>query len=183
MVKSKYEKVKDGDKKYIKKRNNIANIITSIRILCSIIMIFYPAFSGKFYFLYLTAGFTDMIDGTIARKTNSVSEFGSKLDTFSDLIFVIVCLIKLIPKMNFPVWLYLWIIFIAFIKFTTMTYGYVVRKEFVAVHSIMNKITGILLFIFPLTIPFIEMIYSAIFICIVATASAIQEGIYIINLK
>ena len=29
-----------------------------------------------------------MIDGTVARKTGTVSEFGSKLDTVADLILV-----------------------------------------------------------------------------------------------
>ena len=59
----------------------MANIITGIRILCSIAILFCPVPSPAFYVLYLVAGFTDMIDGTVARKTNTVSEFGSKLDT------------------------------------------------------------------------------------------------------
>lgn len=45
-----------------------------------------------FYVVYLTAGLTDMADGAIARRTNSVSEFGTKLDTFADFVFVVVCL-------------------------------------------------------------------------------------------
>ena len=44
----------------------MANIITGCRILCSILLLFVPAFSSTFYILYLVAGFTDMIDGTIA---------------------------------------------------------------------------------------------------------------------
>ena len=59
----------------------MANIITGCRILCSIILLLVPVFSPPFYFLYLMAGFTDMIDGAVARKTNTVSEFGSRLDT------------------------------------------------------------------------------------------------------
>ena len=66
----------------------MANVITSIRIICSIALLFCPVASVPFYVLYLTAGFTDMIDGTIARKTGTVSEFGSKLDTVADFILV-----------------------------------------------------------------------------------------------
>ena len=44
----------------------MANIITGCRILCSIFLLFVPVLSPIFYFLYLVAGFTDMIDGTIA---------------------------------------------------------------------------------------------------------------------
>jgi CDP-diacylglycerol--glycerol-3-phosphate 3-phosphatidyltransferase len=48
-----------------------------------------------------------MVDGTIARKTNSVSEFGRQLDTIADLIFVVASLIKLLPAINIPQWLWI----------------------------------------------------------------------------
>ena len=60
----------------------MANIITCIRIICSIVLLFCPVFSPVFYALYITAGVSDMLDGAVARKTGTVSEFGSKLDTF-----------------------------------------------------------------------------------------------------
>lgn len=60
----------------------IASIITSCRILFSIFMLFFTVFSYGFFGMYLICGFTDMIDGTIARKTNAVSTFGARLDTF-----------------------------------------------------------------------------------------------------
>ena len=157
----------------------MANIITSLRIICSIMLLFCHVFSVPFYILYITAGITDMIDGTVARKTNTVSEFGSKLDTTADFIFVVVCMIKIIPALNVETWIYLWIGFIAIVKVINIVSGYVVQKKFVAVHSIMNKIAGILLFAMPLTLQFIELRYSAVVICAVATFAAIQEGHYI----
>ena len=57
-----------------------ANLITGTRILCSVALLFCPVFSLSFYILYLVAGLTDMIDGAVARKTGTVSEFGAKLD-------------------------------------------------------------------------------------------------------
>ena len=51
----------------------MANIVTSCRILYSILMQFPPAFSAWFYTMYLFCGLTDMVDGTIARKTNTDS--------------------------------------------------------------------------------------------------------------
>ena len=51
----------------------MANIVTSCRILFSILMLFPPAFSAWFYTMYLFCGLTDMVDGTIARKTNTDS--------------------------------------------------------------------------------------------------------------
>ena len=81
---------------------HIANILTGCRILGSILLLFFPAFSVVFYTIYLFCGFSDMIDGTIARKTNSTSKFGSQLDTVADLIFVVVSAIRLLPAIHIP---------------------------------------------------------------------------------
>lgn len=127
----------------------MSNIITSYRILSSIALIFFPAFSPWFYVLYLIGGFADMIDGTVARKTGSVSEFGSKTDTVADFIFVVVCLIKLLPAIDIPTWLLIWIVLISVIKIINVVSGFIYCKRFVAVHAIMNKFTGLLLFMLP----------------------------------
>ena len=132
-----------------------------------------------FYSLYIAAGLTDIADGWVARKTNTVSEFGSKLDTIADFIFVVICLFKLIPVLDVPIWLYSWIGIIALIKIINIVSGYVVQKQFVVLHSVMNKVTGILLFVFPLTFSFIDMKYSAVVVGIIATFAAVQEGHFI----
>lgn len=87
---------------------HIANILTGCRISGSILLLFFPVFSIGFYITYLLCGFSDMIDGTIARKTNSTSKFRSQLDTVADLIFVVVSLIKLMPAIQIPEWLWIW---------------------------------------------------------------------------
>ena len=43
-------------------RAGTANLITGTRILCSVALLFCPAFSLPFFVLYLAAGLTDMID-------------------------------------------------------------------------------------------------------------------------
>ena len=80
----------------------MANIITIIRILCSIALLFCPVFSAVFYALYITAGVSDMLDGWVARRTHTVSELGAKLDTIADIVFVVVCLVKLLPVLDIP---------------------------------------------------------------------------------
>ena len=47
---------------------SLANYITFSRILCSVALLFFPAFSTAFYALYITAGVSDMIDGWVARR-------------------------------------------------------------------------------------------------------------------
>jgi CDP-diacylglycerol--glycerol-3-phosphate 3-phosphatidyltransferase len=43
----------------------------------------------------------------------------------------------------------------------------------------MNKATGALLFLMPLTIPTVGLKYSAVVVCAAATFAAIQEGHFI----
>lgn len=117
-----------------------------------------------------------MVDGTVARKTNTVSEFGSKLDTIADFVFVVICLVKLIPIFNLPTWIWIWVGMIAIIKAINVFSGFVIQKRFVAQHTIMNKLTGGVLFIYPLIMPYIDMKYGVIVVCILATFAAIQEG-------
>lgn len=158
----------------------IANIVTGCRIFGSIFLLLFPVFSLEFYITYLLCGFSDMIDGTIARKTNSTSKFGSQLDTIADLVFVVVSLTKLLPAIYIPGWLWIWSGGIAIIKITNIIWGYISKKQFVSLHTIMNKATGLLLFLLPLTISFMELKYTAIVVCSIATVSAIQEGVYVI---
>ena len=162
-------------------KKHLANIITGLRIIGSVVLLFLDAPSFPFYITYLLCGFSDMIDGTIARKTNSVSEFGSKLDTVADIVFMAVCAIKLLPMINLPVLLWIWIAIIAIIKFTNIVWGFVRKKQLVAYHTVLNKITGSLLFLMPFTLQFIESIYIFAVVCSVATIAAIEEGYHIVK--
>ena len=153
----------------------LANIITGLRIICGIVLLFFDVPSLPFYITYLLCGFSDMIDGAIARKTNAVSSFGSKLDTVADAVFMAVCAVKLLPMINLPVWLWIWIAVIAIIKFANIVMGFVRRKELVDYHTVLNKLTGSFLFILPFTLQFIESTYSFAVVCTIATIAAIQE--------
>ena len=159
----------------------MANIITSCRVLCSILMLFFQMTSIPFYVLYLLCGLSDVLDGIVARKTNSVSAFGAKLDTFADFIFVVILLIKIWLEMDVPIWLWVWIVTIGGIKTVNVIGGFVLAKRFIVEHTILNKITGVLLFLLPFTLVWVELNYSAMVVCVVATISAIQEGCYIIK--
>ena len=160
-------------------RKHLANIVTGFRILGSLLLLFFPAFSLGFYITYILCGFSDMIDGTIARKTNSTSKFGSQLDTMADLVFVAVSLLKLLPAIHLPGWLWIWGGVIAVIKISNILWGYVSRKQLISLHTLMNKVTGLFLFLLPLTLPVVELKYSSMAVCSVATCSAIQEAVLV----
>lgn len=162
-------------------RKYIANIITGFRFLGSVSLLFFQPYSTGFYIIYLLCGFSDMIDGTIARKTNGASKFGAKLDTAADLVFVAVCLFKLLPSIQIPAWLWIWVAAISVLKIGNLIWGFIAEKQLMYFHTMMNKITGLLLFLLPLTLPFVEPIYCCTVVCITATLSAIQEWYYILT--
>ena len=156
-------------------KKHIANIITGSRIVFSLPLLFIPLASAWFYVLYLLCGFTDMVDGTVARKTKCASEFGARLDTVSDFVFMTVALIKFVPYLHIPTWLWIWIGVIALMKLGNAALGFVRTGKITFPHTVLNKVTGLLLFLLPMTISFIELTYTLPFVCAVATDAVAQE--------
>ena len=94
----------------------MANTITFFRMAAGIVLLLCPVFSTAFYVFYIAAGLSDILDGFMVRKTDTVNNLGARLNTIADLVLVLVCLIKLLPILRIPAWLYAWIGIIALIK-------------------------------------------------------------------
>lgn len=156
-------------------KKHIANILTGLRMFCSLILLFLPVPSIFFYIVYMFCGFTDMIDGTIAKRTGSTSTFGSKFDTAADAVFTSAALIRFLPILEISNLFWIWISAIGLLKISNILFG--LRRNCVCPHTVMNKITGFLLFLLPFTFDFI--VISLSISCLVASAAAIQERIYI----
>ena len=153
----------------------IANLLTTFRIIGSVFLLFLPINSSSFTAIYLLCGFSDMIDGTVARITQSSSAFGAKLDSIADTLFVGASFLKFFSVIVLPVWIWFWVIAIAIIKISSILLGFVVQKTFVSHHTILNKITGALLFFLPFTLNTIKQEYTAVAVCPLATCAALQE--------
>lgn len=160
----------------------MANFITSIRIICAIGLVFCPTFSKWFYALYIAGGVSDILDGIVARHFGKETKLGAQLDTIADTVFVLVVIVKTVGAVYIPTWLIVWIILIAVIKIINILCGFIMYKKYVAEHTVMNKICGLLLFAIPLCIgrfPQQPVAILIILTCSVATFAAIQEGHYI----
>ncbi len=155
----------------------LANVISASRIAGSVSLLFCDVTGWPFWVLYVSCGFSDMIDGWLARKLHAESKAGAVLDSVADIIFVACCAIRLLPVLEIPKWLWIWAGVIVFIKMVNQVSALVVCKRFCFPHTLANKLTGFLLF---LTVP--TMFWSVIPISIVAalaTFAAVQEGHYI----
>ena len=160
-------------------KKHIANIITGSRMLFGLLLLWIPLSSAWFYILYLFCGFTDMIDGAVARKAGAVSQFGARLDTASDFVFLLTCGVKILPRMCLPIWLWVWISLIALIKILNITLVFIRKKKLISIHSVLNKITGSALFLLPFTLTFVPISHSVATICILATVATVQEVCFI----
>ena len=53
-------------------KKNLANIITTTRLIGTIALLFTEPLSKAFYAIYIWCGFSDILDGFVARKTNTI---------------------------------------------------------------------------------------------------------------
>ncbi|OOM82408.1 CDP-diacylglycerol--glycerol-3-phosphate 3-phosphatidyltransferase [Clostridium puniceum] len=144
----------------------IPNLITITRIIMT--FLFIHAIEEQFVYgqnlnLYLTILFSaiclsDFVDGKIARKTNSTSIIGAKLDVFADLLYIILSYITLINIKILPFW---FLVFVSF-KFTE----FIITSKFIKRNTnsldkpfVFDKVGRIVSAIF-LIIPGIVCIYK-----------------------
>ena len=97
----------------------------------------------------------------------------------ADLVFLTVCLVKLLPVLTLPVWLWGWVGLIALLRLVNILSGFVCRKKLVLLHTGANKLTGLLLFLFPLCLGILPVVCATVPLCALASFAAIQEGHFI----
>lgn len=151
-------------------------------MLCVPLLLIKPL-SFWFFAVYIICGASDVLDGYIARKTNSTSKFGSVFDSVADFLLVGILLIVFMPVIIIPQWILFWIFGIAVIKITALTIGYLRYHTFSFLHTYTNKTTGFVLFCAPLSLYFFDITIIGCFICVIASLSAFEELIIIITSK
>ncbi|OMD52278.1 phosphatidylglycerophosphate synthase [Paenibacillus odorifer] len=155
----------------------IPNGITFGRIILAMLLLFLDPLSLAFLVIYILCGVTDLIDGPIARMTNTTSSLGAKLDSAADTILIAVSLFTLYPLLGLTLEIMIWIFMIAVIRLTSIGVALRRFKTYASIHTYGNKLTGLLLFITPLWLLHIDHTIWNVFVCIIATISAVEEFI------
>ena len=153
----------------------IANIITFSRILFSLAMLAFLPRSVPFAAFYLLCGVTDVLDGFVARKLHTESETGEMLDSAADLLFAVIYAVKILPFLNIPLWIWIWTAIIAAAKITGILIASKNAHRLSIAHSFGNKLTGLLLFLLPVSTFIIDAKCGAMLVCIAATGTVIKE--------
>lgn len=144
-------------------------------------MLLVNPFSLAFFVIYTLCGISDVLDGYIARKTKTTSQFGETLDSISDFIFIVFMLIIFIPILTWERWMFYWIGIIALVRFISLGIGFAKYHTLAFIHTYANKATGIILFFFPFLLFATGLTATAFVMCSIANLSALEE--LIINIK
>lgn len=153
----------------------IPNAITAMRVILSFVLLILQPLSVGFFIIFSLCVFSDAADGFIARKLSIVSKLGAILDSIADAIFIGVMGIILIPLFTFPSWTLVWMACIALIRFCSLLIGYCRYRSLTFLHTYANKITGLVLYCFPLLLNLFDFIPAVIVISFAATFSAMEE--------
>jgi len=137
---------------------NIPNIITLLRIVLALSLIFiHPPLGTPFFIIYCIAGVTDMLDGFLARRiSGGSSKLGAELDSIADLILALVGIFIILPVME--IWDWFWLIAIGFFVVKVLSAcitGYIKHKRPLFIATLANKIAALLLFLCPVLYFFI----------------------------
>ena len=133
--------------------------------------------SDGFFILYALTGFTDVLDGWIARKTKIASEFGARMDSIADLLFYAVMLIRVFPALWSRLPLSIWCAAAGIAAIRIISYLAAAMKyhRFASLHTYLNKLTGIAVFMIPF---FAGTDYVQEFcwtVCAVGIAASLEE--------
>lgn len=91
---------------------NLPNILTTIRLFLIpifVLVFFSYGTQGLIYgaVIFLIAGFTDVLDGHLARKFNLVTKYGIVLDPLADKLMLLTVLFCLSFKQIIPFWIFI----------------------------------------------------------------------------
>lgn len=157
---------------------NVANAITMIRIIGTLLLVFTQPFSALFFIIYTISGISDVFDGYVARKTKTSSAFGAMLDSIADLVLYAVMVLKIFPALcdTLPVGIWYAVTVIVIIRIVSYFLVAIKYKRFASLHTKLNKVTGFAVFMIPYMImsPMVAVPYC-VTACTISGVSTVQE--------
>ncbi|MFA5659109.1 MAG: CDP-alcohol phosphatidyltransferase family protein [Oscillospiraceae bacterium] len=158
---------------------HLPNFISALRIFMSPFLLFVAPLSPVFFIIYFLCGLTDVLDGYIARKTHTQSESGARLDTAGDIVYTIIIIILIFKITSLTNLMIIWFAAICTVKLFSILIGLLRFKGFSPIHSYLNKISGITLFLFPIAACFMSMKLEIYIVLALASIAAIDEFLII----
>lgn len=161
----------------MKKFFTAPNIITCVRILGTIALVFIEPFCVPFYVIWTICGVSDVLDGTVARMTKQESKFGARLDSMADIMFYLLMLYRVLPTLIavLPRWIWIIVCVIALTRSAAYVTALIKYKRFASLHSYLNKLSGFMLFLVPYFIFMSWFWIYCVVLCGIGLLSSIEE--------
>lgn len=153
----------------------IPNAISCLRIILSVILPFLIDNKAIFVIIYLACGLSDFLDGYIARRLKSVSIIGAKLDSIADAIMFGVIITILLMRIKLDTSILLLVMVVTIIRIINVLVVAIKFRQFAILHTILNKMTGALLFIYPIWYVILQNNFFIIPLGIIAVLSSVEE--------
>lgn len=166
------------------KIRHIPNILSVLRMALSLSLLLFLGNRLVFFIVFLICGLSDLLDGLIARKTNSQSALGARLDSAGDIIFFIVvldCIAIWAGKQALALLPYVGAIVL--LRFVNLAIAGIRFRTFAVIHTYANKTAGIFVFISFGAFVLTNAVWAFIPVCIVAGLSAIEETLILLTSK
>lgn len=161
----------------MKKSLTAPNCITLLRMAGAMGLLLLPPMSPLFLGLYTLTGLTDVLDGWLARRTGTASEFGAKLDSAADLLFYGVMLIRLFPILwrMLPSGIWYAVAGIVLLRLSVYVVAAIKFHCFVSLHTWLNKLTGVAVFLLPYILVSSWGVAYSWAACALACAASLEE--------
>jgi CDP-diacylglycerol--glycerol-3-phosphate 3-phosphatidyltransferase len=153
------------------------NCITAVRLMGTVVLLLTAPLSAAFFLLYVLCGVSDALDGWVARATDSSTELGAKLDSVADLLFYLVLLVKLLPILRraLPLWIWYLLGGVLTLRLAAYLTAAVKFKRFASVHTRLNKLTGLAVFLLPCALLLPWVTEYCVGACLLAGSASAQE--------
>lgn len=131
----------------IKSKLNPPNLLSTLRIVLSVVMLAAKECDIMFYTAYAMGGISDMLDGYVARKLNCCTSFGERLDSMADIVFSAAALFGIINRFAVPAWAYIMAAMAAGVRISAYIACLLKQRKFAPMHTKLNKAAGIICFL------------------------------------
>ena len=155
----------------------IPNAISCLRIILSVTLPFLIDNKAIFVVIYLACGLSDFLDGYIARRLKSESIIGAKLDSIADMIMFGAIISILLMRIKLDTLVLLLVIVVTIIRTLNILVVAIKFRQFAILHTILNKMTGALLFVYPIWYVILQNNFILIPLGIIAILSSLEEFI------
>lgn len=156
---------------------HIANFISATRIILLPVMVCFYKNDLPFVSLYIACGLSDILDGYVARRTNTQSAAGAMLDSVADFLLFGAAAGFMLLRMGDRLAVFLpWIIPAAVLRGANLIVAAYKYRLFIILHTWGNKLTGLLLFLIPIEYIVFDSALLLWPVCLIALLSALEEG-------